>query len=120
MKSMNQIDLNGQIAVITGGAQGIGFAIARRLVASGAKVCLWDMNAELLDSAKAELGAAASSVTVNVANYDQVAAAAAETEKTLGSLDILVHSAGIAGKNAPLDEYELDEWRRVIDIDLNG
>jgi NAD(P)-dependent dehydrogenase (short-subunit alcohol dehydrogenase family) len=117
---MNQIDLNGQVAVITGGAQGIGFAIARRLVASGAKVCLWDMNAELLESAKAELGAAASSATVNVANYDQVAAAVTETEKTLGSLDILVHSAGIAGKNAPLDEYELDEWRRVIDIDLNG
>ena len=117
---MNQIDLNGQVAVITGGAQGIGFAIARRLVASGAKVSLWDMNADLLASAKAELGAAASSVTVNVANYDQVAASVTEVEKTLGSLDILVHSAGIAGKNAPLDEYEIDEWRRVIDIDLNG
>ncbi|RYE77272.1 MAG: SDR family oxidoreductase [Hyphomicrobiales bacterium] len=117
---MNQIDLNGQVAVITGGAQGIGFAIAKRFVASGAKVCLWDMNAGLLDSATAELGAAASSVTVNVANYDEVAAAVAETEKTLGRIDILVHSAGIAGKNAPLDEYELDEWRRVIDIDLNG
>ncbi|MBU1307431.1 MAG: SDR family oxidoreductase [Alphaproteobacteria bacterium] len=117
---MNQIDLKDQVAVITGGAQGIGFAIARRLVASGAKVCLWDMNAELLESAKRDLGAAASSVVVNVSNYDQVAAAVAETEKSLGSLDILVHSAGIAGKNAPLDEYELDEWRRVIDIDLNG
>ena len=58
---MNQIDLNGQVAVITGGAQGIGFAIAKRLVASGAKVSLWDMNAELLAQAKAELGAAASS-----------------------------------------------------------
>src|SRR5690606_10650670 len=118
--TMNQIDLNGQVAVITGGAQGIGFAIAKRFVASGAKVVLWDMNAELLNSATAELGAAASSVTVNVANYDQVAAAVAETEKAQGRIDILVHSAGIAGKNAPLDEYELDEWRRVIDIDLNG
>ena len=117
---MNQIDLNGQVAVITGGAQGIGFAIARRFVASGAKVVLWDMNADLLSSATAELGAAASSVTVNVANYDQVATAVAETEKAQGRIDILVHSAGIAGKNAPLDEYELDEWRRVIDIDLNG
>lgn len=117
---MNQIDLKDQVAVITGGAQGIGFAIAKRLIASGAKVCLWDMNADLLESAKRDLGAASSSVVVNVSNYDQVAAAVAETEKTLGSLDILVHSAGIAGKNAPLDEYELDEWRRVIDIDLNG
>ena len=117
---MNQIDLNGQVAVITGGAQGIGFAIAKRLVASGAKVSLWDMNADLLASAKAELGAAASTVAVNITNYDAVAAAVAEVEGKLGKLDILVHSAGIAGKNAPLDEYELDEWRRVIDIDLNG
>jgi NAD(P)-dependent dehydrogenase (short-subunit alcohol dehydrogenase family) len=117
---MNQIDLNGQVAVITGGAQGIGFAIAKRLVASGAKVSLWDMNAELLAKATAELGAAASSVTVNIANYDAVAAGVAKVEADLGKLDILVHSAGIAGKNAPLDEYELDEWRRVIDIDLNG
>ena len=117
---MNQIDLNGMVAVITGGAQGIGFAIARRLVASGAKVSLWDMNADLLAAAKAELGAAASTVTVNITGYDAIAAAVAEVEKGLGSLDILVHSAGIAGNNAPLDQYDLNEWRRVIDIDLNG
>ena len=117
---MNQIDLNGQVAVITGGAQGIGFAIASRFVKSGAKVSLWDMNAELLAKAKAELGEAASTVEVNITNYDAVAAAVAEVESKLGKVDILVHSAGIAGKNAPLDEYDLDEWRRVIDIDLNG
>lgn len=117
---MNQIDLNGQVAVITGGAQGIGFAIAKRLVASGAKVSLWDMNAELLASAKAELGAAASTIAVNITSYEAIAAAVADVEKSLGKLDILVNSAGIAGKNAPLDEYDLDEWHRVIDIDLNG
>lgn len=117
---MNQIDLNGQVAVITGGAQGIGFAIAKRLVASGAKVSLWDMNAELLESAKAELGAAASTIAVDITSYEAIAAAVAEVEKSLGKLDILVNSAGIAGKNAPLDEYDLDEWHRVIDIDLNG
>lgn len=117
---MNKIDLDGKIAVITGGAQGIGFAIARRLVASGAKVSLWDMNADLLAAAARELGDAASTIAVNITDYDAVAAAVAKVEKDLGSLDILVHSAGIAGKNAPLDEYDLDEWRRVIDIDLNG
>ncbi|KKB11042.1 3-oxoacyl-ACP reductase [Devosia geojensis] len=117
---MNQIDLNGQATVITGGAQGIGFAIARRLIASGARVTLWDMNAELLASAARELGEAASAVTVDITDYAAVEAAVAETERRLGRIDILVHSAGIAGKNAPLDEYELDEWRRVIDIDLNG
>jgi 3-oxoacyl-[acyl-carrier protein] reductase len=117
---MNAIDLKGRVAVITGGAQGIGFAVAQRLVASGAKVSLWDMNAAILAEAKAALGEAASTVQVNITEYDAVAAAVAETEQALGKIDILVNSAGIAGKNAPLDEYELDEWRRVIDIDLNG
>src|SRR5690606_30776692 len=104
-RPMNQIDLNGQVAVITGGAQGIGFAIASRLVKSGAKVSLWDMRDDVLKQAVAELGAAASSQMVNIADYDQVANAVAETEKLLGRIDILVNSAGIAGKNAPLDEY---------------
>ena len=117
---MNTIDLNGQAAVVTGGAQGIGFAVARRLVASGAKVSLWDVNAELLAKAKAELGHGTETATVNIGDYDSVAAAVIATETTLGRIDILVNSAGIAGKNAPLDEYDLDEWRRVIDIDLNG
>ena len=117
---MNQIDLKDQVAVITGGAQGIGFAVAKRLIASGAKVSLWDMRDDLLAEAVKELGSAASAITVNITDYDAVAAAVAEVESKLGSLDIVVQSAGIAGKNAPLDEYELDEWRRVIDIDLNG
>lgn len=117
---MNRIDLEGQVAVITGGAQGIGFAIARRLVASGAKVSLWDMRQDLLEKACEELGAAASSQAVNITDFAAVEAAAKQVEADLGRIDILVNSAGIAGKNAPLDEYELDEWHRVIDIDLNG
>ena len=117
---MNQIDLKGWVAVVTGGAQGIGFAIARRLLASGARVSLWDMNAALLQSARAELGGETSSVAVDITDYPAVARAVAEVESALGSLDILVHSAGVAGKNAPLEEYELDEWRRVIEVDLNG
>jgi 3-oxoacyl-[acyl-carrier protein] reductase len=117
---MNTIDLNGQVAVVTGGAQGIGFAVAHRLVASGAKVSLWDVNAGLLQTAKAELGHGTETATVNIGDYDSVAAAVTATEQALGRIDILVNSAGIAGKNAPLDEYDLDEWRRVIDIDLNG
>lgn len=116
---MNQIDLRDQIAVVTGGAQGIGLAIARRLQASGAIVSLWDQRDDLLAAAKEETGAA-STVTVDITDYEAVAAAVAEVEKSFGRLDILVHSAGIAGKNAPLDEYELDEWRRVIEVDLHG
>jgi 3-oxoacyl-[acyl-carrier protein] reductase len=117
---MNQIDLSGCVAVVTGGAQGIGFAIAQRLLLSGARVCLWDMNEALLAEARASLGTGVSTSTVNVTDYDAVAKAAAAVERDLGRIDILVNSAGIAGKNAPLDEYELDEWRRVIDIDLTG
>jgi len=117
---MNQIDLEGRVAVVTGGAQGLGFAIAQRLVRSGAKVSLWDMNAELLASARAELGDAASTILVDITDYQSVAAATAQVEQALGSLDILVNSAGVAGRNAPLDEYDLEEWHRVINIDLNG
>jgi len=116
---MNQIDLNGNVAVVTGGAQGIGFAVARRLQASGARIVLWDLSQTTLEQAKDQLPDAVI-IQTDVANYSSVEAAVAETERQLGRVDILVHSAGIAGKNAPLDEYELDEWRRVIDIDLNG
>jgi 3-oxoacyl-[acyl-carrier protein] reductase len=117
---MNTIDLNGNVAVVTGGAQGIGFAIAKRLVASGAKVSLWDMNEQLLAQAAAELGAAASTVAVNITDYETVAGAVRTVESALGRIDIVINSAGIAGSNAPLDEYPLEEWRRVIDVDLNG
>lgn len=117
---MNQIDLVGQTAVVTGGAQGIGFAIAERLTASGARVAIWDVRADILADAVAQLGPAAAPFTVDITDYDAVAAAVAMTEAHVGPIDILVHSAGIAGKNAPLDDYDLDEWRRVIDVDLNG
>ncbi|MDB5552609.1 MAG: 3-oxoacyl-ACP reductase [Rhizobium sp.] len=117
---MINYELKDQVAVVTGGGQGIGLAIATRLVASGARVSLWDVNPDVLASAKAKLGEAASTLTVDIADCDAVAVAAAETEKAHGRIDILVHSAGIAGKNAPLDEYDPNEWRWVIDIDLNG
>ncbi|MCC5974346.1 MAG: SDR family oxidoreductase [Rubellimicrobium sp.] len=117
---MNGIDLGGQVAVVTGGAQGIGLAVARRLVASGATVSLWDLRADLLDAAAATLGPAASGIAVDIADPVAVQAAADRVQVELGSLDILVNSAGIAGRNAPLDEYDIDEWRRVIEINLNG
>lgn len=117
---MNAIDLAGQVAVVTGGAQGIGFAVAQRLIQSGAHVCLWDLRGDLLDTAKAALGPATSSQLVDISDPDAVARATGATETAQGRIDILVHSAGIAGKNAPLDDYQIDEWRRVIDINLNG
>lgn len=117
---MNKIDLDGQTAIVTGGAQGIGLAVAQRLVASGARVALWDMDAKELESAKAGLGAGALAVEVNITDADAVAAAVAGTEAKLGPVSILVNSAGIAGPNHPLDDYPLDDWRRVIEINLNG
>jgi NAD(P)-dependent dehydrogenase (short-subunit alcohol dehydrogenase family) len=116
---MNQIDLAGQHAVVTGGAQGIGFAIAKRLAASGAKVTLWDMSADQLETAKAALAGAAT-VVVDVSDAEAVVAAHKRSEADGGPVSICVNSAGIAGPNAPLDAYDLGWWRKVIDVNVNG
>ena len=116
---MNQIDLAGQHAVVTGGAQGIGFAIAKRLAASGAKVTLWDMSADRLETAKASLAGAAS-IVVDVTDADAVVAAHKRSEAEGGPVSICVNSAGIAGPNASLDAYDVGWWRKIIDINLNG
>ena len=117
---MNKIDLDGQHAVVTGGAQGLGFAMAKRFIASGATVTLWDMDAKQLDAAKSELGAAVSIVSVDISDWDQVDAARARTEEIGAPVSILVNSAGIAGAAAPLDSYDIGMWKRIIDINVNG
>ena len=117
---MNAIDLHNQIAVITGGAQGIGFAIARRLIASGARVSLWDMNAEALALALDNLGPAASSKLVDITDLAGLQRVHGEVEAEIGPVSILVNSAGVAGQNASLEDYDPDEWRRVVEINLNG
>ena len=117
---MNQIDLNGQVAVVTGGAQGFGLASAKRFIASGAKVSLWDRDGDALKAAVDLLGPGASSQIVDITDYDGLAAAHAAVEKAVGPVSILVNSAGIAGKNAPLDAYEIEEWHKVIAINLTG
>jgi len=117
---MNQIDLNGRVAVITGGAQGIGLATAERFVRSGAHVVLWDINATLLASATQALGALglASGAVVELTDEDAVAAATAQALATHGRIDILVNNAGITGGNAPTWALEPAVWRRVIEVNL--
>src|SRR5688572_5074440 len=117
---MNQIDLSGQVAVVTGGASGFGLGSAKRFIASGARVSLWDRDPAMLKAAIDLLGGSASSEVVDVTDYAGLEAAHARVEKSLGPVSILLHSAGIPGKNANLDEYELEEWQRVIDINLTG
>lgn len=119
---MNAIDLKGRAAIVTGGGQGIGFAVAARLLQSGAAVSLWDRDADVLRQAAGELEKSGRVITaaVDVANADAVQAAADATAKDLGSIDILVANAGIAGPNHKLWEYPLDAWKQVIDINLSG
>ncbi|RUZ76869.1 SDR family oxidoreductase [Mesorhizobium sp. M7A.F.Ca.US.006.01.1.1] len=117
---MNRIDLDGQHAVVTGGAQGLGFAMARRFVASGATVTLWDLDEARLETAKKELGNAATTEIVDVADWASVDAARARTEELAGKITILVNSAGIAGPAAPLDVYDIETWKKVIDVNING
>ena len=109
----------GRTAVVTGAGTGIGFAVAARLAAEGAKVSLWDMNADLLADASARAAAAGAQV-VDVSDPGQVDAAMQATLAALGKLDVLVASAGISGPNAPVRDYPVDAWKRVIDVNLNG
>jgi len=119
---MNQIDLNNRTAVVTGGARGIGRAIAERLLASGAKVSLWDVDANALAATASEINLPGQlhTVTVDLANAESVEAAAAATVAAFGKLDILVNNAGITGGNAKTWEIDPADWRRVMEINLNG
>ena len=118
----NQIDLKGRNAVVTGGAQGIGYAVAERLLASGARVALWDRDQALAEKAAASLSQNGSAIAVIVdqSNPAQVEAAAQQTLAAFGTIDILVNNAGIAGPNHPVADYPIESWEQVINIDLNG
>ncbi|MFN3483465.1 SDR family NAD(P)-dependent oxidoreductase [Rhabdaerophilum calidifontis] len=116
----NQIDLAGRVAAITGGAQGIGLAIARRFVASGARVALLDLDLPLAEAAARALNQNTIAIRTDVTNFDSVAGAIEAVEKALGPIDIMVNNAGIAGMNTSVAEYPVAEWRRIMAINLDG
>lgn len=117
---MNAYDLKGQVAVVTGGAQGIGLAVAKRLQASGAHVCLWDMDAGLAAASAAALGERAEGAGVDVTDAAAVAALADATAARHGRIDVLVNSAGIAGSNGPVTAYPIDEFHKIVAVNLYG
>ncbi len=118
---MNSIDLKGRVAVVTGGASGIGAGVAERFAASGAKVAIWDVNPQAAAKVAASLdGGGHLGVSVDVTDEASVAAATAVSIKAFGRLDILVCSAGITGPNTTTWEYGVADWRKVMDVNVNG
>jgi len=117
---MNQIDLKGRVAVITGGAQGIGYATAERMLQSGASVVLWDIDAPVLVSAKESLGklGRVGGAQLELTDDAAVAKATAQAVAEFGRIDILVNNAGITGGNAATWELAPEMWRRVVEVNL--
>jgi len=114
---MNKINLENRVAIVTGGAQGFGLAITKRFIESGAKVLIWDKDTEYLN--KADLKNT-HKIEVDVSNYKSVENAFAESLTHENKIDILINNAGIAGPNFKTWDYPLEEWQKVIDIDLSG
>jgi 3-oxoacyl-[acyl-carrier protein] reductase len=116
----NRIDLEGRTAVVTGGAQGFGRAITERFAASGARVAIWDRDMALAERTAAELGERVTAIACDVTDPAKVAEARDATVSRLGRIDILVNNAGIAGANAKTWETDVEEWRKVMRINLDG
>ena len=117
---MNQLDLAGRHAVITGGATGLGYAIAQRMLASGGRVTLWDRDEAAAAKACAQLGAQAQWVAVDVGNHASVVTATQQTLARSTGVDALVNSAGITGPNTKVWDYPVDAWAQVMQVNLNG
>ena len=112
--------MQGRHAVITGGATGLGYAIAQRMLASGASVTLWDRDTSALSKACAELGSQAHGVTMDVGEHASVVAAVSQTLKQSPAIDALVNCAGITGPNTKVWSYPVADWQQVMQVNLNG
>jgi 3-oxoacyl-[acyl-carrier protein] reductase len=118
---MIEFDLKNRVAIITGGAQGFGLAISKRIIQSGGKVVIWDIDDVVAEAAVKEVASNDLSYKkVDVTNFVEIEKALSETEDELGKIDIFVNNAGITGVNAKVWDYPLDEWNKVIELDLNS
>ncbi len=114
---MNDIDLNNKVSIVTGGVQGFGLAIVNRFIKSGSKVVIWDQDQKLLDNCEIENVV---KIQVDISNFDSVVNAFKNTLTKVGNVDILINNAGIAGPSFKSWEYPIDDWKKVVDIDLTG
>jgi len=118
---MNNLDLKDRVAIITGGAQGFGLAISKRIIQSGGKVVIWDIDENAVETALKEINSNDLSFKkVDVTNFEEIEKALLETENELGKIDLFVNNAGITGMNAKVWDYPLEEWKKVIELDLNS
>ena len=118
---MKKYNFIGRVAIVTGGAQGFGLAITKKIIQSGGKVVIWDIDNDAIKKAKKEINSENFSVQlVDVTNFRAIETAVKELENKFGKIDIFVNNAGITGMNAKVWEYPLDEWKKVIELDLNS
>ena len=118
---MINFDLSNRVAVVTGGAQGFGFAISERFIKSGAKVIIWDIDKKATEEAIENLNSEECSYQlVDVTNFDEIKKSLSDIETKYGKIDIFINNAGIAGKNTTVAEYPLEEWKKVIELNLHA
>jgi 2-dehydro-3-deoxy-L-rhamnonate dehydrogenase (NAD+) len=118
---MIKYDLNKRVAVVTGGAQGFGLAVSERFIEAGAKVVIWDIDEEAIKKALGKVNSKNLSYQiVDVSNFENINKSLLESENKHGKIDIFINNAGIAGMNTSVAEYPLDEWKKVIDLNLNS
>ena len=118
---MIKYDLKNRVAIVTGGAQGFGLAITERFIESGAKVVIWDIDEG--EAKKALEKVNSENLTyqiVDVSNYDTINSKLSEVEKSHGKIDIFINNAGVAGMNTTVAEYPIEEWNKVINLNLNA
>ena len=117
---MNKYNLNGKVAIVTGGAQGFGLAITKRIISSGGKVVIWDIDKDEAEKAKKEINSENFSYQiVDVTDFEMIKRSITGLEQKLSQIDIFVNNAGMTGMNAKVWDYPLDEWQRVIELNCN-